>query len=69
MRIDHVILTQMKGSHTLSVGIARVESDKAVPSETCPVSSTESNGVYGDGWNLLVVVVLAIVSFASAIPL
>jgi hypothetical protein len=24
MRIDHVILTQMKGSHTLSVGVARV---------------------------------------------
>ena len=45
------------------------ESDTAVPSETCPVYSTESNGVYEDGWNLLVVVVLAIVSFASAIPL
>ena len=45
------------------------ESNMAVPSETCPVYSTESNGVYEDGWNLLVVVVLAIVSFASAIPL
>jgi hypothetical protein len=67
MRIDHVILTPDEGKSYTERGCC--ESDKAAPSETCPVSSTESNGVNEDGWNLLIVVVLAIVSFASAIPL